>query len=417
MTGDEQRRRSGLPKRDAPASRQIQLRDTRASGNPEALDPRFRGGDEGSGSIRAGLAPGKGSRAMLMVLAALVLSMAAHAADSGTAPAGTPQVPPPAAVPATAPAKPPPRTVQGQAVPGQNIPGQNIPGQNIPGQNLLGVTSETGGAPVTIEADQGIEWDQDAQRYIARGNAKAVRGTATVYGQVLTAYYRKTPSGGSDIWRLEAQDDIKIASPNGLVVGDRAIYDVDSAIFVITGKKLSLTSPKVTVTARDSMEYYQQKQFAVARGDAVAVKEDRTIRADVLEAHFKPDRNNDLQLTNLEAFDHVLITTPTAVARGLYGNYDFESGIAALKGSVKITRGQDQLDGDCAEVNTATGVSRIFPCGTANEQVRGLLVPRQGEGGKTPGLPPLPAASAGGTKSGGSASKSSAHGKMKPTED
>jgi lipopolysaccharide export system protein LptA len=122
-------------------------------------------------------------------------------------------------------------------------------------------------------------------------------------------------------------------------------------------------------------------------------------------------------MTRLEAFDHVVITTASSTARGLYGDYDFASGVAVLKGSVKITRGQDQLDGDCAEVNTATGVSRIYPCGSAGDQVRGLLTPRQGQAGKTPTMPQLPSASAGSTKTGGGASKSSAHGKMKPTDD
>jgi lipopolysaccharide export system protein LptA len=308
------------------------------------------------------------------------------------------------AVPAL-PQAPPPASVSPTAASGNN---------GAPPSGILDLSTKSGGAPVAIEADQGVEWDQNAQRYIARGNAKAVRGDNTVYAQVLTAYYRKTASGGSDVWRVEADNDIRITSPNGTVLGDRAIYDVDNSVFVITGKKLSLNSPRVNLTARDSLEYYQQKQIAVARGNAVATRETRTISADVLEAHFNPDKDGNLQMTRLEAFDHVVITTPSSTARGLYGDYDFASGVAVLKGSVKITRGQDQLDGDCAEVNTATGVSRIYPCGTANEQVRGLLVPRQGEGGKTPSIPLLPGASASSTKSGGGVSKSSTHGKMKP---
>ncbi len=52
--------------------------------------------------------------------------------------------------------------------------------------------------------------------------------------------------------------------------------------------------------------------------------------------------------------------------------------MAELFGAVKITRGQNQLNGGYAEVNLATGVSRLLaapPGGVAEGRVRGLLVP------------------------------------------
>ena len=55
--------------------------------------------------------------------------------------------------------------------------------------------------PVEISANSGIEWRQDAQVYIARGNAVAKRGANEVHADVLTAHYRpsktKNPDGGS----------------------------------------------------------------------------------------------------------------------------------------------------------------------------------------------------------------------------
>ena len=43
-------------------------------------------------------------------------------------------------------------------------------------------------------------------------------------------------------------------------------------IGIVTGKALKMTTATDTVTARDSLEWYDQKQIAVARGDAVAVR-------------------------------------------------------------------------------------------------------------------------------------------------
>ena len=45
----------------------------------------------------------------------------------------------------------------------------------------IGLPNQNNDKPVEIHADQGIEWQQDAQAYIARGNAKATQGDTTVH--------------------------------------------------------------------------------------------------------------------------------------------------------------------------------------------------------------------------------------------
>jgi lipopolysaccharide export system protein LptA len=277
------------------------------------------------------------------------------------------------------PAKTAPPTQGGATAGGQSSPSQ---AQDAVGKNqdgLFGLTDQKSGGPVSVEADQGIEWQQQRQVYIARGNAKAVRGDVTVYGQTLTAFYRKTPSGGSDIWRLDADDAVKIATPTDTALGDKGVYDVDNGVFVLTGKRPELDTPKGNVTARDSLEFWRQRNYAVARGDAKAVREDKTVTSDVLTAYFKPDQKGELTMSSIEAFNNVQIATPSAVARAIYADYNLDSGIADLKGSVKITRGEDQLNGECATVNFNTGISRLYAC-TKEDRVRGLLIPKQGEG-------------------------------------
>src|SRR3546814_16738160 len=52
--------------------------------------------------------------------------------------------------------------------------------------------------PVTVEADNGIEWIRDAKTYIARGNARAIRGDTPVTADMLTARYREKPDGTTE---------------------------------------------------------------------------------------------------------------------------------------------------------------------------------------------------------------------------
>ncbi len=155
----------------------------------------------------------------------------------------------------------------------------------------LGNVSED--RPIEISADAGIEWQQDAQVYIARGNAMAKRGTTEVHADTLTAHYRpsKGAGGENEIYRLNADGHVTIKGERQTVVGDQAVYDVDQQIGIVTGKGLKLTTATDVVTARDSLEWYDQKQIAVARGDAVAVRETKRIRADVLTAHMTKDNS------------------------------------------------------------------------------------------------------------------------------
>ncbi len=54
----------------------------------------------------------------------------------------------------------------------------------------LGLSGQSSDKPIDIQADNGIEWQQTNRVYIARGNARATRGQATVYGDTLMAFYR-----------------------------------------------------------------------------------------------------------------------------------------------------------------------------------------------------------------------------------
>ena len=130
------------------------------------------------------------------------------------------------------------------------------------------------------------------------------------------------------------------------------------------------------ISARDSLEYWEKRSRAVARGNAIAVRGDRRLAADVLVGHFKKDRNGTSKIYEIEAFDNVLISSPEEIVRAEHGIYNIESGIAVLTGSVKITRGENQLNGASARVNLNTGVSSIIG---GKQGVRGYLAPRQND--------------------------------------
>lgn len=243
------------------------------------------------------------------------------------------------------------------------------------------------GGPLEVQADNGIEWQQEGKVFVARGNAVASRGTTKVNAHVLRAHYRdkkQQGGGGTEIWRLEAEGDVVVSTPSEKAYGDRADYDVDQGVVVLRGAKgAKLVTQQDTVTADQQLEYWQSKRLAVARGNAVVVHKEngqnKTLRANVLTAHFKENRAGKTEVYRVEAFDGVRIDTSSEIVTADKGVYNVESGIATLTGSVKITRGPNELNGCAAEVNLNTGISRIQGCGTAagggGGRVRGTLVP------------------------------------------
>ncbi|MBI3444477.1 MAG: hypothetical protein HY055_03755 [Magnetospirillum sp.] len=278
--------------------------------------------------------------------------------------------------------------------------------------------SKSGDQQIQVYADNGIEWHSEELRVIARGNAHAIRGNMTVDADVLTAHYRKGPKG-DEIWRLDADGNVVIRSPNDTATGHKAIYDLDKAIFVLKGTPAKLVTPTDTFQATDSLEYWELKKMAVLRGDAVATQEGgKSLKGDVLTAHFKDkDKtapaakgaakpapqpkpagsgaaagNGDgggLELQRADAYGHVVLISNTETVTGERGDYNAETGIATVSGSVKISReGGNQLDGGWAHVNLNTGVSKLFPVAAGGtdtgQRVQGIFIPqKKGEKGET----------------------------------
>lgn len=268
----------------------------------------------------------------------------------------------------------------------------------------------TQGGPVEVTAADGIEWRQNEQVIVARGDARATRGGVTVEADRLIARYRPrggeaarqpapqpggdSPLSGGEIWRLEAEGDVRITSATDTARGDRAVYDMDQAVMVLTGRGLSLTTPQQKITARDSLEYWAQRRMAVARGDAaVETTEGRCIAADTLVAHFaegprvpgaaaapaaaaSPQQDTG-RLEKAEAYGNVEIRTETEVARGDRGVYSPVTGEARLLGNVRITRGDNQLNGEEAIVNLRGGTARLVS--RPGQRVQGLIVPGQAQ--------------------------------------
>ncbi|WP_120498338.1 LptA/OstA family protein [Kiloniella sp. EL199] len=227
--------------------------------------------------------------------------------------------------------------------------------------------------PLEINADEGIEWRRDLKQYVASGNARAAQGELEVFGDQLIAHYREAVEGGTEIYRVDAVGNVKIVSPGETAYGDNGVYDIDKQVMVLTGQNLRMVSGADTITARDSLEYWETKQLAIARGNAIAIREDKRVHGNVLTAHFVRDAQNKLEIERIDAHGDVRVATKTEYATGDKGVYFVKQELANLIGNVKITQGENQMNGDEAQFNLATGVSKLVS--KSGKPVQGLILP------------------------------------------
>lgn len=231
-------------------------------------------------------------------------------------------------------------------------------------------------APIQVEADNGIEWQQDNEVLIARGNARAMRGGATIFADVLRAYYKRDTTGNSSLHRLDASGKVRILSATETIEGDSAVYDMAQAVMVVYGKKVSYRSGNDLMTADKQMEYYETAQKAIARGNAVAFHDGKKLHGQTLEAYFRKIAGNKSEVYEVRAFDDVVVVTERDVVRADKGVYNVKTEFATLTDNVQITSGETHLEGDAAEINMKTGVSKLL---AKNTRVRGIIVPQKRE--------------------------------------
>lgn len=284
------------------------------------------------------------------------------------------------------------------------------------------------GGQITVTALGGFDWDQNAKSVTAYTQAKAVRENVTVTADRLVALYRKkagapetkpidtknpqpnngditqSDSGSNEIYRLYAYGHVHIYTNTDQAWGDKAIYDIDQATLVLTGKNLKLTTPQNIMTARDAMEYHSQTRMSVGRGDAtvINIKDGHRIKADVLVGYSSPDepknpgqqnnnKSNDKQtdktmqsgkLEKVNAFGNVIVRTQSETIQGDRGVYVPNTSIARIIGNVHITRGPNQLNGHAAIINMHTGIAHMTEA--PGRRVQGLVVPNQANQSEQP---------------------------------
>jgi len=99
------------------------------------------------------------------------------------------------------------------------------------------------------------------------------------------------------------------------------------------------------------------------------------LAGDVIAGNFEKNAQNQTVLKTLNAKGHVVLTTQTDIVHGDEGTYDLQAKRTVMFGNVHATHGDNQLDGESADVDMVTGISRVFPA--PGQRVHALFVRQQ----------------------------------------
>ena len=101
----------------------------------------------------------------------------------------------------------------------------------------------------------------------------------------------------------------------------------------------SVNAGNITLDADNQVEYHQKEQKIVAKGNAIAVKDDMKIKADKLTGFYNSKTKN--KITRIEALGNVILTTPQATASGNSLIYSVDTDSAVLNGGPALIKTQN----------------------------------------------------------------------------
>lgn len=230
-------------------------------------------------------------------------------------------------------------------------------------------------APLEIEADTQLEWIRSQNMYRGTGNVVITRGTSVIRGDMAEAHY-DPEKGPSAMTRMQVTGNVTMTDSGRVITGQRADYDAVTEELVVSGDNVTLTTPEMKVTSRKTMTYSAKDKKATATGQAEVLQKNQKLKADHITAFFSQDTN---KLERAEAQGNVLMTRQNAdkttdIAQSNSAYYNMTTNMVDLKGRVRLTRGENHMQGDHAIIDLATGHSTMkHTPGSKNGRVRAIF--------------------------------------------
>lgn len=132
-------------------------------------------------------------------------------------------------------------------------------------------------------------------------------------------------------------------------------------------------SAPIEITS-NTLEVQQAENLAIFSGEVVAGQGSLRLTADRVEVTYNQEGSDDPgtgDIENMQAFGNVFISNGAETAQGEWAEYDLETGLITMTGSVVLTQGQNVIAGKKLVINVDEGQGRM------EGRVKSIFAPRQ----------------------------------------
>ena len=235
-------------------------------------------------------------------------------------------------------------------------------------------TLATDTSPITIEAAEFLEWNQNEGTYIAKGNAFVHQDESRIKAAHIIARYN-TSGETRNINHFIATGNVTYIEGENIAKGDKLDYDLTAGFYLLTGKDASVEGPRGKMTATESITYdaaEDANRKVTATGKARYRTDDgRIVFGDTLIAYIAADG----ALKTIDAIDNTkVISTNGTEATADKLTYVAKTALANLDGNVEIIDNENIMRGDKARIDFDQEISRIIS-NPGGKRVSGTLTP------------------------------------------
>ncbi len=235
-------------------------------------------------------------------------------------------------------------------------------------------TREADTSPITIEATEFLEWNQNEGTYIAKGKAFVRQSETKIKAAHIIARYN---AGGEtrNINHFIATGEVTYVEGENTAKGDKLDYDLAASFYSLSGENASVEGPRGKMTATELITYdaaEDTNRKVTATGKASYKTNDgRMVFGDKLIAYFAADG----ALKTINAYENTKVITNSgteAIADKL--TYVADTALAKLDGNVEIINNESIMRGDKAKIDFDKEISRIISS-PGGKRVSGTLMP------------------------------------------
>ena len=224
---------------------------------------------------------------------------------------------------------------------------------------------------ILIDSDKRLEWYRDEQKIVAIGNAVAKKTDNTLKGDTLTAFYERVQledgTQKTQIQKILADGNVTLINPKATGTGIHFEYDLPSQKATLTGQPAKIVieqeAPKEQETTENNSPQAPKKEPSASSKSDTKQNPSYTVYAEKMISFFDEDKQGKQVLNRIEIYAQnkpVKIVNKQATVTGNRGTYFPKENKLKLFEKVTINQNGDVLNGDYAETDLKTGISRLL---------------------------------------------------------